>query len=247
MKNKIGNMETIFLTLICTVIIIILNTCYAQNDKTMMYKEWEREVLKNRQYIPKELNKLTDSSRIVREKTVDFLIRTPDPRSIQPLVQLLKTEEIASIRKDAIKALGAIVNYEKQYKSNIIKVLKDALNDSSIIVRLEASEILIKYNEGECTINTLMEIFKKRHYLFEKPLLYWIKNEVCRPDMSNQEQIELAKYAIKQLPESALKKLIKIGSDEVIAELKNCLKSHDEWIQKKAKEAINYINISKTE
>ncbi len=245
MKNKIGNMETIFLTLICTVIIIILNTCYAQNDKTMMYKEWEREVLKNRQYIPKELNKLTDSSRIVREKTVDFLIRTPDPRSIQPLAQLLKTEEIAKIRRYIIEALTAIAKYENEYKINIVPILRKALNDTTVGVQIKAAQSLIDLDEEEYSIKTLIKIFKKEHTIFSQSLKAWAETELCRPDLPEEEQIRMARENKETIKRYTPKLLIAIGSDEVISELKKCLNSDDDWVRFKANEIIKTIEMNK--
>ena len=91
-----------------------------------------------------------------------------------------------------------------------------------------------------------ISIFTKEPGLFNEPIDVWIKQEVCRPDLPESEQFSIAQRAKSEAPENALKLLIKMGNDEVVIALTNCLNSNDEWVRKKAWQAIEKIKTKQT-
>jgi hypothetical protein len=229
------------------------DTSYVESneDRELREKEamerYRKRVMSDRGGIPFSLCELKKPDQETREKNLNFIMMTPDPRAIQPLMEILKNDPIATLRRDAVKALYEIIKFEPEYKDDILPVLKESINDNSIGVQYTIASVLIDIGEEEdinLVIPILIKIFRKESKIFNQSLKYWAKNEVCRPDLSEEEQLKIADYSKYSMPERSLELLIKVGNAQVLSELNNCLTSSDERIKIKAKFALDKINSS---
>lgn len=198
----------------------------------------EKDIRFYKQKVPTSLKKLKNKNYEKRLIAIEFLGKSRDLKALNPLIAVLKTDSIPQVRAEAIAASGMISKYHR--KNEMIPVFIKALEDSSVRVKLSASQTLLMLGELKAQIQTLKSIFYRDCPIFRKPVDVWIiEKEIHRPDFSIQKQLELARRAKSGWPRAALRSLTKIGTEEVKAFLIQSLQSNDLWIQKEAQKALN--------
>ena len=202
----------------------------------------EEQVKNLRPEVPGLIKRLNNENIDARMWAVNGLEYSRDPRAIEPLLAVLKNDPISTIRSDAARALETICLYlGKKYSIQAIPGLREALKDETIRVSYTTARTLIHIGDKSTPIPTLVSIFRKKPDIFRASIEVWVKQEVVRPDLPDSEQIQLAEKWKKEAPLYALDLLIKIGNEEVVVELENCVNDKDQWISSKAVESLSQI------
>jgi hypothetical protein len=205
----------------------------------------ENQIRNLRPKIPGLIRELQDSTLEpeYRQDCAYYLGCARDPRGISPLISALH-DKWPQVRQKAIEGLVILCKYLK-CDEKVKIALKKALKDSTLRVQLAAAKGLIELGDTLNPISVLVSIFKKEPLIFRESLNKWITQEILRPDLPDSEQVQLAKKWKEEAPLYALDLLIKIGNDQVISLLKNCLDTEDIWIQTKSRKAIDKIRRGK--
>ena len=230
-------------------------------------QEKEREKLKKK--VPKLIEKLETAKGFKRERIILELGWSKDPRAVESLIEVLRTDENPNLRSLAAQSLGWIGD------EGAIPALRNSLNDRDKKVRLKAAIAL--FNLGDESIEPVLMTFVKEGYgsALEALCFANINERIMRNEksklilkealsFSNEHIRILAAFYLAEMDEKkstysvaadilqnsidpgnrslAIHTLTQIGNEEAISAIANALDDEDKLVRNNAKKALKKLN-----
>jgi len=233
----------------------------------LLKQEREREKLKKK--VPELIEKLKTAKGFKRERIILELGWSKDPGAVEPLIEVLRTDENSNLRSLAAQSLGWIRDEEA------IPALRNSLNDKDKKVQLQAAIAL--FNLGDESVEPMLMSFVKEGYdsALEALCFANINERIIRNENSklilkealsfpNEHIRILAAFYLAEMDEKkdtysvasdilqnsidpgnrslAIHTLTEIGNEEAISAIASALDDEDKLVSNNAKKALKKLN-----